>query len=95
MRTKKDFDRQNEYNKEQYDRISLMLPKGMKPLLQGIAKREKTSVNDIIKRSIQNYIATSWNVHPQAESDRLSAEKLDEPSALDELQAKNKQSQDT
>lgn len=94
MRTKKDFDRQNEYNKEQYDRISLMLPKGMKPLLQGIAKREKTSVNDIIKRSIQNYIATSWNVHPKAESDRLSTKKIDEPSALDKLQAETKQSQD-
>lgn len=94
MRTKKDFDRQNEYNKEQYDRISLMLPKGMKPLLQGIAKREKTSVNDIIKRSIQSYLAEHWNVHPQAKENRLSAEKLDEKSALDELQAETKQSQD-
>lgn len=64
MRTKKDYDRQNAYNKEQYDRIGLMLPKGMKPLLQGIAKREGTSLNDIIKRSIQNYVAEYWNVTP-------------------------------
>lgn len=84
MRTKKDFDRQNEYNKEQYDRVSLMLPKGMKPLLQGIAKREGTSVNDIIKRSIQNYIAEYWNVAPKV------SQSVDEPRAseLAELQAK-------
>lgn len=84
MRTKKDFDRQNEYNKEQYDRVSLMLPKGMKPLLQGIAKREGTSVNDIIKRSIQNYIAEYWNVAPK------TSPNVDEPSAseLNEIQAK-------
>lgn len=84
MRTKKDFDRQNEYNKEQYDRVSIMLPKGMKPLLQGIAKREGTSVNDIIKRSIQNYITECWNVAHK------TSPKVDEPSAsvLAELQAK-------
>lgn len=84
MRTKKDFDRQNEYNKEQYDRVSLMLPKGMKPLLQGIAKREGTSVNDIIKRSIQNYIAEDWSVAPK------TSPNVDEPSTseLAELQAK-------
>lgn len=84
MRTKKDFDRQNEYNKEQYDRVSLMLPKGMKPLLQGIAKREGTSVNDIIKRSIQNYIAECWNVAPK------TSQNVDEPSVREpaELQAK-------
>ena len=30
MRTKKDFDHQNEYNKEKYDRIGLLIPKGLK-----------------------------------------------------------------
>ena len=30
MRTKKDFDKQNEYNRKKYDHINLMVPKGMK-----------------------------------------------------------------
>lgn len=88
MRTKKDFDRQNEYNKEQYDRVSLMLPKGMKPLLQGIAKREGTSLNDIIKRSIQRYVTDYWNVPQQ----RSQNENEPSTSEQNELQTEPKKS---
>lgn len=86
MRTKKDFDRQNEYNREQYDRFSLMLPKGTKPLLQAIAKAENVSVNEIVKRSIYNYVAMHWNVLPNnvTTNDEPSTDKL---GTLTELRA--------
>ena len=48
MRTKKDFDHQNEYNKQTYDRIGLMIPKGQKELWQTIAKGRSMSLNAFI-----------------------------------------------
>lgn len=57
MRTKKDFDHQNEYNKEQYDRFSLMLPKGKKAELQAYAKAKGfNSLNAFINEAIRVYI---------------------------------------
>lgn len=52
MRTKKDFEKQNEYNKEKYDRVTIMLSKGMKAELQAIAKARGQSLNAYINEAI-------------------------------------------
>ena len=39
---------QNEYNKEKYDRISLMVPKGRKEIIKAYAKAKGQSVNEFI-----------------------------------------------
>lgn len=56
MRTKKDFDHQNEYNKSKYDRYSLMLDKGDKEILQQIADKQGVKLNTFIKQAIKHYI---------------------------------------
>lgn len=48
MRTKKDFDHQNEYNRQNYDRIGLMLPKGMGDQWKEEAKRRNLSLNAFV-----------------------------------------------
>lgn len=58
MRTKKNFDKQNEYNREHYDRFSLMLPKEAKAELQAIAKAKGLSLNALINEAIKTYIST-------------------------------------
>ena len=42
----------NEFNKQAYDRISLLVPKGKKEILQAVAKANKESVNSFINRLI-------------------------------------------
>ena len=42
----------NEFNKSKYDRISLMLPKGKKEILQAAAGKTGESVNGLINRLI-------------------------------------------
>lgn len=43
----------NNYNREKYDRINLVLPKGQKSLLQGICDEMGISINDYIKTLIR------------------------------------------
>lgn len=48
---KEDFNQiayQNEYNRERYDRFSLMLPKGRKAELKAIADQKGMSLNELI-----------------------------------------------
>ncbi len=48
----------NDFNNEHYDRVSLMLPKGMKSELKQIAaERGYKSVNALILAAIEAYIA--------------------------------------
>ena len=61
MRTKKQFDLQNEYNREKYDRIGLMLPKGEKERLQTVAKECGKSLNALIYECILNTYPTGKN----------------------------------
>ena len=42
----------NQYNKDKYDRFSLMLPKGKKEVIQNEAKKNGESVNAFINRAI-------------------------------------------
>lgn len=52
----------NEYNREKYDRIGLMLPKGEKERLQTVAKDCGKSLNALIYESILNMYPQS-NLH--------------------------------
>ena len=44
---------QNEYNREKYDRISLMVPKGRKDVIKETAKANGQSVNEFINLAIE------------------------------------------
>ena len=46
----------NEYNKQNYDRISLMLPKGKKALIQQAAKVQGISANQFINAQIDRQL---------------------------------------
>lgn len=46
----------NNFNKENYDKFSLMLPKGMKAELQAIAKARGQSLNAYINEAIIAYM---------------------------------------
>ena len=53
------FDRvtyQNEFNKKNYDRITVMAPKGMKSELKRLADSNGVSVNKLIMSAINQYI---------------------------------------
>lgn len=56
MRTKPQFDKQNAYNRENYDHFNLMLPKGQKEQLQALAKERGQSLNAFINEAIRYYI---------------------------------------
>ena len=56
MRTKKDFDHQNDYNKEKYDRTTLMLPKGSKDEWKAEAQKRGLSLNAFVIEAVKNYI---------------------------------------
>ena len=43
----------NDFNRENYDRISLMVPKGNKEIIQAKAKESGESVNAFINRAIK------------------------------------------
>lgn len=47
---------QNSYNKEKYDRISLMLPKGEKDQIKTAAVAAGESVNEFINKAIKQRI---------------------------------------
>lgn len=44
---------QNEYNREKYDRISLMVPKGKRDIIKARAKANGQSVNEFINIAIE------------------------------------------
>lgn len=46
------YDYNNDFNKNNYDRISLMLPKGSKAILKDVAASEGIKVNALIRRAI-------------------------------------------
>lgn len=43
----------NDFNKTNYDRISLMLPKGSRDVLKEVAENEGIKVNALIRRAIE------------------------------------------
>ncbi len=47
---------QNEYNKDNYDRITIMVPKGTKVILQILAKRHNLSLNAYINKLLEEEI---------------------------------------
>ena len=50
--TKKQFDRQNNYNKENYDRVGTVLPRGSKERIKEKAAQTGETVNAYLKRII-------------------------------------------
>ena len=59
MRGKQEFDRQNEYNREKYDRVGLMLPKGTAGVWREEAKARGLSLNafvlECVKLRLENW----------------------------------------
>ena len=54
-KTEKDFDQmkyQNEYNKQNYDRIEFITPKGRKAVIKEAAKTAGQSVSEYINQAI-------------------------------------------
>lgn len=47
----------NSFNKDAYDRFSLMLPKGKKEIIQEYAKRKNESINSFVNRAIDEALA--------------------------------------
>lgn len=45
----------NEFNRQSYDRISLMLPKGKRAMLKAYAEKNGISVNSLIVQAIEEY----------------------------------------
>ena len=56
MNTFNQIEYQNKYNKEKYDRITIMVPKGDKERLQAYAQRLNLSLNAYINKIIENEI---------------------------------------
>ena len=49
---KKQYDRQNAYNRTHYDRVGAVLPKGTMDRIKKIAEKEGITVNALVKRII-------------------------------------------
>ena len=45
---------QNEYNRQKYDHVNLMIPKGMKEQIKALAKENGESMNEYIWKAVQN-----------------------------------------
>lgn len=56
MRGKKEFDKQNDYNREKYDRVGLMLPKGKADEWRTRARAENSSLNAFVQKAVEFYI---------------------------------------
>lgn len=50
------YDKQNEYNRKNYDRVSVMLPAGERDKLRAIATERKQSLNAFILEAIENHV---------------------------------------
>lgn len=46
----------NKYNAENYDRLSLMLPKGRRDTIKAAAIQQNISTNEFIRRAIDKYL---------------------------------------
>lgn len=55
----KSTDYKNEYNRVNYDRIGLTLPKGTGELWKAEAVRRNMSVNTFIQEAVNHYVALS------------------------------------
>ena len=61
--TEKEFDQiayQNKYNKEKYDRTTIMTPKGKKEQIKAAAAAAGMSMNEYITAAIDNYMQTNY-----------------------------------
>lgn len=47
---------QNEYNKKNYDRIEIVVPKGKKEIIREAAKKNGQSLNEYINQAIEERI---------------------------------------
>ncbi len=47
---------QNEYNRMNYDRIGITVPKGKKEIIKKAAKKSGKSVNEFINNAIDKYM---------------------------------------
>lgn len=56
MGKEKYYDYVNNFTREQYDRISVVVPKGQKAELQEVAERLDMSLNGLIKTALDEYI---------------------------------------
>lgn len=56
MRSKKDFDKQNEYNRKKYDNITIMVQKGNKAIWKEEAVKRNLSVNAFVINAVEYYI---------------------------------------
>lgn len=50
------YSRQNEFNRETYDRVSLMLPKGMKEVIKAKAVEQGKSINGFIVDTLRDKV---------------------------------------
>lgn len=50
------FDYQNQYNKEKYDRTTIMTPKGKKEQIRAAAKAAGMSMNEFIVAALDAYM---------------------------------------
>jgi len=67
----KEFDKikyNNEYNKAAYDRVSLMLKRGQKEVLQSVAKSKGETLNTYIRKAIEDRLKRD-GVESQEEGD--------------------------
>lgn len=67
----KEFDKikyNNEYNKTAYDRVSLMLKRGQKEVLQSVAKSKGETLNTYIRKAIEDRLKRD-GVESQEEGD--------------------------
>ena len=56
MSTFNQIEYQNQYNKDKYDRITIMVPKGNKVVLQTYAKKLNLSLNAYINKLLEEKI---------------------------------------
>ena len=56
MGREKYYDYNNQYNRDNYDRINIVVPKGQKAELQQVAERQGLSLNGLIKAALDEYI---------------------------------------
>ena len=52
----KRYDRQNDYNRKNYDRVSVMLPAGERDKIREIAKSQNKSLNAFILEAIEEKV---------------------------------------
>lgn len=46
----------NDYNRQNYDQVALMIPKGMKEIWKNQAKEEHLSLNALIQKAVNEYL---------------------------------------